>query len=144
MTVYEIGLLAAGLNLLINYAIGKPASDKFSPYEIFSGYTVWLSVWRLEKEGLIKDYHQQFQENINRIHPANVHECKNLKKDYQKILYEAADPYFTWERAIGMCPVCTGVWVALFSGLVFTQNFLNLIIIVIVSHITIRILNRIT
>lgn len=137
----EIGLLAGGLTLFLNYCIGSPASEKFSPYEIFSGYTVWLSKRRLKEAQLLRTYMEQYHENLKRV--TTKPERINLDNDFKKILYEAADPFFTWERGVGMCPVCTGFWISLFSGLVFTQNLLHLVIIIVTSHITIRILNKI-
>lgn len=77
------------------------------------------------------------------------------KNDFKKILYNAADPFFTWERAIGMCSVCTGFWVSLIFGIIiiffipliigFTviQDFSIIIGIIVTSHISIRILNKI-
>lgn len=138
--VIIIGILSGFLTLFINYCIGKPASE-FSPYEIFSSYTVFLSKKRLKSLGLWSKYQRQFQQGISLTNSKT--EIISFKNDFKKMLYEAAEPYFTWERAVGMCPVCTGVWVAIISGLYFTQNILYLLIIIVVSHITIRLLNKI-
>lgn len=139
MWVIEIGLLSAGLTLFINYCIGKPGLE-FSPYEIFSFYTVWLSKRRLKNVGLYKIYEQQYTENLTRL--KDRHEILNLKKDFKIMLYNTAEPFFTWERAFGMCSICNNFWVTLFSGLIFTQNALYLLSIVVISHIAIRILNK--
>ncbi len=139
MSVIEIGLLSAGLTLFINYCIGKPASE-FSPYEIFSGYTIWLSIRRLKKIGLYNQYIKQYNQNLNRAE--EKHEIISLKNDFKKILYDAAEPFFTWERAAGMCPVCSGVWTSIAFGLVFTKNLVYLLIIVLISHIVIRLANK--
>lgn len=135
-----IGSLAACLTIFINYCIGKPGGE-FSPYEIFSGYTVWLSKRRLKKVGLFWQYWDQFKDNEqrNETHAGLI----TLKNDFNKILYEAADPFFTWERAAGMCSVCSGVWISIIVGCCFSQNIFELIVIVITCHIIIRILNKI-
>lgn len=141
MWQYEIGLLSGFLTVFINYLIGKPASVEFSPYEILSSYSVWLSRRRLKRMNLYKQYEQQFNDGIKRTN--THHEVVSFKNDFKKIIYQAAEPFFTWERAAGMCPVCSGVWVSLAAGLYFTQNLLYLLIIVLVSHVTIRLLNKI-
>lgn len=140
MLVYEIVLISVGLNTLINYCIGKPGGD-FSPYEIFSNYTIWLSIRKLKKVGLIDTYHKQFQDSVNRIE--NDNKIIQLRHDYHRVLYNAAEPFFTWERMVGMCSVCTGFWVSLITGIFFTQNLVYLLVIVVVSHLLIRILNKI-
>lgn len=136
-----VGMLAGFLVMFLNYCIGSPSSKEFSPYEIFSGYTVWLSKRRLEDVGLYKQYAKDYNENIRRTN--SKHEVISVKNDFKKMLYNAADPYFTWERAVGMCPVCFGFWVSLICGLFFTKNFVYLLIIIVSSHITIRVLNKI-
>lgn len=141
MLIISIGIISAFVSLFINYCIGKPGSKEFSPYEIFSRYTVWLSIKRLQKTGLYWDYINQYNENINRA--STKSEIITLKNDFKKMLYEAADPYFTWERAAGMCSVCSGFWMALAISLIFTLNFLAITGIIVTSHVTIRILNKI-
>lgn len=157
ITYILIGLLSAGITLFLNYCIGSPASEKFSPYEIFSNYTVWLSKMRLKQVQILDTYTEQYHDNLKRI--TTLREKINLDNDFRKILYEAAEPFFTWERAAGMCPVCTGVWIAFLSYLTslfvelsysppitlgfILDNLLSFIIIIVVSHITIRLLNKI-
>lgn len=135
-----IGMLAGFLVIFLNYCIGKPGSE-FSPYEIFSDYTVWLSKRRLKEVGLYQEYASQYNEGLRRTN--TKHEVISLKNDFKKMLYNAADPFFTWERAFGMCPICFGFWISLISGLFFTKNFVYLLIIVVTSHVTIRVLNKI-
>lgn len=139
MLAIEIGLICAFVTLFLNYCIGKPGSN-FSPYEIFSSYTVWLSIKRLQNVGLYNLYAQQYTENIQRANTQS--EIISLKNDFKKQLYEAAEPFFTWERAAGMCPVCNGFWVALIISLFFSTNFFDIAAIVVISHITIRLLNK--
>ena len=139
MFLIEMVLLAVGVNQLINYAIGKPASE-FSPYEIFSSYTVWLSICRLKEVGLYDQYSEQYHDNLQRV--KTKYEVISLKNDFKKMLYNAADPYFTWERAVGMCPVCTGCWISLIIAILATGNILHIFEIVVFSHIIIRIANK--
>jgi len=127
--------------MFLNYCIGKPSSEQFSPYEIFSFYTVWLSIRRLQKVGTYDQYIRQYNENLNRADAK--HEVINLKNDFKKMLYDSAEPFFTWERAVGMCPVCTGFWISVLIGLIFSFNFSEIIGITVISHIAIRILNKV-
>ena len=139
MFLIEISILAACVTLFLNYCIGKPASE-FSPYEIFSSYTVWLSIRRLKEVGLYDQYSEQYHDNLQRV--KTKYEVISLKNDFKKMLYNAADPYFTWERAVGMCPVCTGFWISLIIAILATGNILHIIEIVVFSHIIIRIANK--
>ena len=139
MFLIEISLLAACVTLFLNYCIGKPAVD-FSPYEIFSSYTVWLSIRRLKEVGLYDQYSEQYHDNLQRV--KTKYEVISLKNDFKKMLYNAADPYFTWERAVGMCPVCTGFWISLIIAILATGNILHILEIVVFSHIIIRIANK--
>ena len=139
MFLIEMVLLASAVTIFINYIIGKPSGD-FSPYEIFSSYTVWLSIRKLKKVGLYYQYTEQYEDNLKRA--KTLHEVISLKNDFKKMLYNAADPYFTWERAVGMCPVCTGFWISLIIAILATGNILHIFEIVVFSHIIIRIANK--
>lgn len=139
MSIYEIGILSAFLTLLLNYCIGKPGSD-FSATEIFSKYTVFLSQRRLKKAGLYLNYLQMYGESLRDAE--TKHQKLTVKRQFHEMIYNAAAPFFTWEKAVGMCSICTGVWISLATGLVFTQKFLDLLIIVVISHVAIRILNK--
>ena len=139
MFLIEMVLLASAVTIFLNYCIGKPSTD-FSPYEIFSSYTIWLSIRRLKEVGLYDQYSEQYHDNLQRV--KTKHEVISLKNDFKKMLYNAADPYFTWERAAGMCPVCTGFWISLIIAILATGNILHILEIVVFSHIIIRIANK--
>lgn len=139
-TMIVIGILSGCLTLFLNYCMGKPGGE-FSPHEIFSFYTVFLAKQRLKRIGLYEQYADQYKENKKRLesYPALL----ALKNDFKKVMYDAAEPFFTYERMLGMCPVCFGFWVSLISGFFFTTNVVDLTAIVAISHVTIRILNKI-
>ncbi len=135
--IIQLAILSALLTIFLNYCIGKPASE-FSPYEIFSGYTIWLSIKRLQAVGLYKMLLDDYNNNLkNATIPAQEIELKN---DFKKRLYNEAEPYFTWERATGMCPICTGFWITLFTAILFTQNLFEIIYIIVISHLLTRII----
>lgn len=141
VTILIVGILAAFLTHFLNYCIGKPSSKEFSPYEIFSFYTVWLSKRRLKQVGLYAKYLIEYKENLGRANAK--HQQINIKNDFNKIYYEQAEPFFTWERAVGMCPVCFGFWCSLIVGIICTKDIGNLLIIIVVSHIVIRLLSKV-
>ncbi len=119
-----IGVMCGALTMFLNYCLGSPSSKKFSPYEIFSNYTVLLAKRRLKQVGLFYTYKNELGSNLQRA--STVSERIAINNDFKKMLYEVAEPYFTWERAAGVCPVCTGVWITLGTSLAFTQNILHL------------------
>lgn len=136
--IYVFAFLTGCLSIFLNYIIGKPGNE-FSPYEIFSSYTVWLSKWKLKRLGLYEGYEKQFGfESAEK-----KYQLYSLKKDAASIMYNAAEPFFTWERAVGMCSICTGFWISLFSGILYTFDFIEIIEITILSHISIRLLNKV-
>lgn len=140
LNVLLFGFLAGCLSIFVNYIIGKPGSE-FSPYEIFSRYTIYLSKKRLKDVGLFFTYHNQFWDSMKQARTRI--EQRTLWIDYKKLLYQSAEPFFTWERAVGMCSICTGFWISVISGLFYTFNISEIIEIIITSHVTIRILNKI-
>jgi len=136
----ETALLASCLTIFLNYIIGKPGSE-FSPYEIFSSYTVWLSKKRLKKLNLFYQYDNQCRENLRRA--LTNSDRLRLENDFKIIIYSAAEPFFAWERMVGMCSVCTGFWISLITGICFYQNFVYLLSVIVFSHIIIRVINKI-
>ena len=139
MFLIEMVLLASAVTIFLNYCIGKP-SVEFSPYEIFSSYTVWLSIRRLKEVGLYDQYSEQYHDNLQRV--KTKYEVVSLKNDFKKMLYNAADPYFTWERAVGVCPVCSGFWISLIVSILAFLNILQIVETIVFSHIIIRIANK--
>lgn len=140
MTFIILSITLAALTLFLNYCMGKPGGE-FSPHEIFSFYTVWLSKRRLKQLNLWYEYSVQYRESLKKI--ITKSELKTFKNDFNKIIYDAADPFFTWERMLGMCPVCFGFWVSLAGGLCFSKNVVDLLTIISISHISMRIFNKI-
>lgn len=140
MTFIILSITLAALTLFLNYCMGKPGGE-FSPHEIFSFYTVWLSKRRLKQLNLWYEYSVQYRESLKKI--ITKSELKTFKNDFNKIIYNAADPFFTWERMLGMCPVCFGFWVSLAGGLCFSKNVVDLLTIISISHISMRIFNKI-
>lgn len=126
--VFIYGVLTAFLSIFLNYCLGKPGSEKWSPYEIFSGYTVWLAKMRLKRARVWNIYEEQIK--------------GHARSDQRTLLYEAAIDLFTWERAVGMCVICAGFWISLICGILYTFNLVSVVEIILISHITIRILAK--
>ena len=62
-----IGILSGFLTLFLNYCMGKPASQEFSPYEIGSWYTILLSRRRLRQIGILDQYEEQYKSNLEMV-----------------------------------------------------------------------------
>ncbi len=139
MIIIELILISVSLTIFINYCIGKPGSE-FSPYEIFSWYTVLLSVRRLDSVGLYDKYIEQYNDSLSRL--KTKHEIVALNNDFRKMLYNAADQFFTWERAVGMCQICTCFWISLIVSILAHQNIIQVGEIVLFSHIIIRFVSK--
>lgn len=77
------------------------------------------------------------------MHVPEYDEMKTwLTLDGNKLILQAAEPYFTWEKAFGMCVICTGFWICLISGIFYTLEPVPLIEIVLIGHVTIRTLKK--
>lgn len=118
----EIGLFTAFLSLFIDYTL--------KPGEIFFEYTFILAKNRLKQEKIWEQYQAMIDE-------------AGKTKEVKRIIYEAASEYFTWEKAIGMCVICTGFWISLICGIFYTLEVAPLIEIVLISHVSLRILTKI-
>lgn len=138
--ILSLGISTALLSFFINYCLGKPGSDHFNTGEIFSWYTIWLSKKRLKKLDLLDTYLIQLKENI--MSKTSISSIIQVKHDFNKMMYEAAEPFFTWEKAVGMCIVCTGFWMSLFTSLIFTKNITDIAAIILLSHSIIRVLTK--
>lgn len=121
--VYGIG--TAFLALFINYII--------QPGEIFGGYSVMLSKRKLKALGQWEQYSGMIRNADN----------KNYLMDAHRLMKEAAEPYFTWEKAAGMCAACCGFWISLVCGIFYTLDPVTVAGIILTAHITIRIISKI-
>lgn len=140
MTCLWLGILSAFLVMFLNYVIGKPGSKEFSPYEIFSVYTVWLSRMKLKRLKLLDLYEAEYRTMLKSDSPQ--HAIYSYRVAHWKQLYEAAEQFFTWERALGMCSVCSGFWVSLGVAVAFSKSFYEVATIILISHVFIRLLNK--
>lgn len=112
------GMLAGFFSLFISYTL--------QPGEIFFGWSYFLAKWRLKRMGWWEQYKAMTGE----------------RKEKRKIGYYAAEDYFTWEKALGMCVICSGFWICLISGIFYTFKPVPLIEIVLIGHVTIRTLKK--
>lgn len=124
------GVLSAFLSLFVNYCLGKPGSENFSPHEIFSWYSAWLAEWRL-----MRTDRKKYTEWIDGSDAST--------KDLWRMIYQEAEEKFTWERAVGMCVICTGFWISLICGFFYTLDPVQIVEIVLIAHIFIRLLSKI-
>lgn len=142
-TILFYGVFTALLSFLLDYCLGRP-SGNFSPYEIFSRYTLFLAESRMKKIGLWSDFYKQRQEAGALT--SSLAELDETITSFDKMMVQRASDFFTWERAVGMCPVCTNVWINVIFMVVniFTLHLglLPLLYILLVSNFLIRLIIR--
>lgn len=119
--VVVYGFFSAFLSVFISYTL--------QPGEIFFTYSYTLSKWRLKRMGQWDQYE-------------NIIKDVGVTKEVKKIVYDAASEYFTWEKMIGMCVICSGFWISLVCGFFYTLDPVKIAEIVLISHVTIRILSK--
>lgn len=107
-TIIFYATLTALLSFFIDYCIGRPSTD-FSPHEIFSKWTLKLAENRLRSIGLWASFDRQLRDAFSQT--MTQEDYNSLRISFKKMLVQQAMPFFTWERACGMCPVCTNVWI---------------------------------
>lgn len=114
------GILSAFLAVFVGYII--------KPGEVFGDYSYVLAKWKLKRMGVLKEYEEG-------------HDFTD-RSDKVLFIFHAAESSFTWEKAVGMCIICTGFWISLLSGFFYRFTPVPIIEIVLISHVTIRILTK--
>ncbi len=112
-TIILFSCVPALLSYFLYYCFGQPMSDEPKTREIFSFYPLLLAKRRLTKEQ-IADIEKMFSHFPD--DPLNKAEAK---KEIHLTILKMARETFTWEKAFGMCIICTGFWIALFFGIIY-------------------------
>jgi len=150
MTNFTMGILCGCLTVFLRYLIGL-GHDQFNPADLFASYTVFLSERRLKIMGALKDLYRDYMNSMTGCHTDA--ERAHVRMDYKVMLHNQAAPLFTWERAAGMCAVCSGVWLGMVGWAFFEwflphpgpgiKHFFDFLIIILTSHVSIRLLNKV-
>ena len=135
------------LVFFIDYLIGRPSDEKFSINDIFSGYTFLLSRLRLHRMGVLQVLKIQLSSQLSAAKTKK--EIADIQISFRRMVIETARPYFSWEKAAGMCPVCFHVWIFVANYLYQTEkiffSFENIITFTFnltISHLIIRVLKK--
>lgn len=157
MTVlFLMTVLPALLVYFLDFTFGRPSDEKPGYSDIFFGYTFSLCVWKLKRLGVWTNLKDQYKAGMKGAKTDLAR--AEVRKSFKEIVFQTARPHFTWENAVGMCPICFHFWVNLiFTSLLVGQvkniaflenNFClvnNLIIFVmpfLTGHLLIRTLKK--
>jgi hypothetical protein len=107
-TIILLSLVPCCLGYFLDYCLGQPGSDQPKVSEIFSGYTLWLSRKALQP-GRMQEIYSDHQPLLS-----SEDAMTRVQGDQQvkQVIIEDAKKLFTWQKAVGMCPFCTNVWIS--------------------------------
>jgi hypothetical protein len=105
--------LSAAISYMLDYGLGKPGSDEISVTEFLTGWTFILAKRRLIKYKLYNELTEIF------LPAGNMYQKVLLDQELKKTVIEKGKDFFTWEKAFGMCIICTGFWIALALSIIF-------------------------
>ncbi len=112
-----------GMSNFLDNALGYPGKEFTNEIDtgaIFFGWTYQLAYMRVESLRGEK----WMRELSDKVLAEFTEQADILQavKDFKRAIVAEARPYFTWERAVGMCIYCTNFWISvlvcLFFGLV--------------------------
>lgn len=152
--VVILTLLPAGLVFFLDYCFGRPGDESPNRSAILFGYTYFLAKWRLKRIGEWSGINNQVKQAISSAQTRS--ERMDITQNMKTICVQKARKYFTWEMAVGMCPVCFHVWVSLVVYSMCWDKFFYLlenyfclfekcsifVLPLILGHIVLRILKR--
>jgi hypothetical protein len=112
--IYLLGMV--GLLRTFYYAIGEP-NNEFNAGAIFACYTVFLMRLRAEQEGI--NLYISFGETTDK------EELLTNRRIRSEMVVNRMIRFAGWANALGMCPICTGVWwlaaTVLMPALIFNE-----------------------
>lgn len=149
-----LSAIPASFNYFLNYCFGNPMEDKPNAKEVFSGWSLMLARRRLRS---IKNNPKDDSSMLDAIestmykkqHSINPHIALDAQDQLNKTILIEAQKYYNWEKAVGMCPYCTGFWCAMIAAgimffsvpLQFIDERLYFLLVPIFSHSILRKLN---
>ena len=140
-----LSIFCALLVYMIDYGIGRPSDEKPGYGSFLFGYSFYLAKRRIVKAGLHKALYGQLLEQLSNA--KNNLERARIKKSYKEFVFTQGREMFTWEKAIGMCPVCFHFWVTFFILLIgniffYKVNIITFGLMFVISHALIRIFKK--
>lgn len=145
MTLLILSLFCAFFIYMLDYGLGKPADDQPVYGSLLFRFSFFLA-----RKALGKDYTPLLQQYRDQLLDATTRTQKAaLRRSFQEVVFMQGRQLFTWQKIVGMCPICTHFWFTFIAFILENIFFLkeNIIILQVLfyftlSHVIIRILKR--
>jgi hypothetical protein len=117
-----IALFPALCVYFLDYCFGKPGDEIWNDKAILSKYPYLLAVRRLKLVGLWPKLAKQLAEQLRENKADRAHTAR-LRAEFKRIVFTTAKPFFFYEYAAGLCPVCFHFWAHnIFAAFYFLVN----------------------
>jgi hypothetical protein len=142
-TYFYLSLICAFFIYMLDYGLGKPGDER-------PVYGNLLFAWSflLAKKALGSDYNIFALQYADQLQNAsNALERKEIKRNFQDLVFRQGRTLFTWQKIVGMCPICTHFWftIIIFLSVNIFYFHVNIIIFTLyflTSHVLIRLLKK--
>jgi hypothetical protein len=129
---------------MIDYGLGKPG-DKEPIHSLFSFYTFWISKKTLQLFGEWQELNSQYNEQIKTC--TSKKDKRQIDLQFFDLVFHRAKPFFTWQKVVGMCSICTHFWFTFIFFIlvnIFCQkdNLIIFVLYFLLSHFFIRVLKK--
>jgi hypothetical protein len=129
---------------MLDYGLGKPADEQPIYGNLLFAWSFFLAKKALGKKNyrqFLTQYQSQMKGTINPF------ERVQINRAYQDIVFKQGRQLFTWQKIVGMCPICTHFWFTLFIFLLgniffFKVNIIIFTLYFLSSHVILRILKK--
>jgi hypothetical protein len=138
-----LALIPASFSFLLDYCLGFPNGDALNTRAIFFKYTLGLALRRVKKIGKFEEVKDSFSLMTGSDDPQSRQQGK---EQLALTIVLMGREFFTWERMVGMCPVCTNFYIStiaagpffFFIPLTYFSPGLYFIFIPVFSHLILR------
>ena len=140
--MFELSIICALFIYMLDYGLGKPGDEK--PL-----YGSLLFTWSfyLAKRALGDEHKQIYSQYIQQLSNASAFDRKIITLQYKELVFMKARQIFTWQKVLGMCPICTHFWFTFFLFFMvnifyFQVNIITFSLYFLLSHFFIRLLKK--
>lgn len=124
LLIILLSCIPACISYFLDFCIGRPGSDQPNTGAVFSKYSLWLAEKRLNSiqnsiesnRSILQALQQTFYSLVSNDDPLIRRD--GISQLNTTILLEA-QKHYTYEKAFGMCIVCTNFWISLFCSIAF-------------------------
>lgn len=144
-TYLAASIFAALVVYMVDYGLGQPGNDKWKHSDLLSFYSFFIAKKTLQMHSAWDDLHAQYVEQIkNAQTPVEV---IRIKQSFKDIVFSQARELFTWQKALGMCPICFHFWICSVTFTIVNifcqkENIIIFTLYFLFSHLLIRILKK--